>query len=92
MSKISTGIFWYWNATPVPSVMRRQLESMKKANFDCVYLHPMPDGFHKHVFLKGMEIPYMGERYLELARFMLEECKRLGLSMMLYDEGGWPSG
>lgn len=92
MNKISTGIFWYWNATPVPSVMRRQLESMKKANFDCVYLHPMPDGFHKHVFLKGMEIPYMGERYLELARFMLEECKRLGLSMMLYDEGGWPSG
>ena len=92
MKKISSGIFWYWNATPVPSVMRRQLERLKQAGFDCVYLHPLPDGFHNQTFLKGMEIPWLGKRYFELAHIMLEECRRLDLTMMLYDEGGWPSG
>ena len=90
--KISTGIFWYWNADPTPGGIRRQLKSIKEAGFECVYLHPMPDSFHKWNFFQGMYISYLGKKYFELTAYTLEECKRLGLYLMLYDEGGWPSG
>ena len=89
---ISTGIFWYWNADPTQGGIRRQLESIKEAGFECVYLHPMPDSFHKYNFFQGMKISYLGEKYFELTALTLQECKRLGLYLMLYDEGGWPSG
>ena len=89
---ISTGIFWYWNADPTPGGIRRQLESIKAAGFECVYLHPMPDEFHKWNFFQGMYISYLGKKYFELTACTLQECKRLGLYLMLYDEGGWPSG
>ena len=92
MKKIAAGIFWYWNADPSPGGIRRQLEQIRTAGFECVYLHPMPDSFHKSNFFQGMKIPYLGEKYFALAGIMLEECRRLKLSMMLYDEGGWPSG
>ena len=89
---LSTGIFWYWNADPTPGGIRQQLRTIRKAGFDCVYLHPMPDSFHKQNFFQGMTVSYLGEKYFRLAAVMLEECRRLGLRMMLYDEGGWPSG
>ncbi len=65
---------------------------MKEAGFACVYLHPMSDCFQKHFFFRGMDIAYLGSRYFQLVHVMLEECRRLGLTMMLYDESGWPSG
>ncbi len=92
MATLTPGIFWYWNANPTPGGIRRQLTSMRDAGFRCVYLHPMPDSYHKDFFFQGMEVPYLGKRFFALARVMLSECRRLGLTMMLYDEGGWPSG
>ncbi len=87
-----TAIFWYWNADPTPDGIRRQLAAIRAAGFQAVYVHPMPDAFHKNSFFKGMEIDYLGERFFALVRLVLQECKRLGLKMLLYDEAGWPSG
>lgn len=92
MSTLTPGIFWYWNATPDALGIREQLTAMREAGFRCVYLHPMPDSYHKHFFFQGMECEYLGRQYFELAHVMLDECRRLGMTMMLYDEGGWPSG
>lgn len=92
MATLTPGIFWYWNANPSPGGIRRQLTAMRDAGFRCVYLHPMPDSYHKDFFFQGMGTAYLGKRFFELARVMLDECRRLGLTMMLYDEGGWPSG
>ena len=89
---ISTGTFWYWNSTPTKAGIRRQLAHIAKAGYSCVYIHPMPDEFHKHNFFAGMKCKYLGEKYFSLFRYALEECKKLGLYLMLYDEGGWPSG
>ena len=90
--RIGCGTFWYWNSDPAPGGIRRQLKSMKDAGYDCVYIHPMPDSFHKYNFFQGMKIPYLGEKYFQLVKLALAECKKLGLYMMLYDEAGWPSG
>ena len=92
MSSFNPGIFWYWNSNPSLGGIRRQLKSMKDAGFRCVYLHPMPDSFHKNNFFQGMTLTYLGKKYFQLAHMMLEECRKLDLAMMLYDEGGWPSG
>jgi hypothetical protein len=40
----------------------------------------------------GLEMPYLGERYLERVRFGVEEANRLGLTAWIYDEMNWPSG
>lgn len=90
--KIKTGTFWYWNSTPTLSGIRRQLESIAAAGYSCVYIHPMPDEFHKHNFFCGMKCSYLGKKFFSLMKYALEESKRLGLYFMLYDEGGWPSG
>ena len=92
MSTLNPGLFWYWNANPAPSGIRRQLKSMKAAGFRCVYLHTMPDSFRKADFFQGMTLGYLGEKYFQMVRVMLEECRVQGMAMMLYDEGGWPSG
>src|SRR5574344_1746516 len=89
---LTTGIFWYWNSDPTPEGIRKQLAAIKEAGFHCVYLHPMPDAFHKNNFFQGMTLGYLGKKFFALAGIMLAECKRLKLIMMLYDEGGWPSG
>ncbi len=89
---LSTGTFWYWNADPTSAGIRRELEAMKLAGYACVYIHPMPDHFRKNDFFQGMKIEYLGKKYFDLFRIAVAECKRLGLALMLYDEGGWPSG
>jgi hypothetical protein len=86
------GIFWYWNCDPSEAVITRQLTEIRDAGFRSVSLHPMPDLFRKRDFFAGMRIPYLGKRYFRLFRFAVSECRRLGLIMILYDEGGWPSG
>ncbi len=91
-NRCATALFWFWNDNPTPAGIRRQLNSFKAAGFQAVYIHPMPDSFFKDFFYKGMEIEYLGKEYFTMVRLALEECKRLGLSLLLYDEGGWPSG
>jgi|GEM_PF-1155809 len=92
MRRLNPGIFWFWNQNPTPSGIKRQLRLMQKAGFRGVYLHPMPDRFRKSDFFQGMTYAYLGKKYFQLLRIVAAECQKLGLTMMLYDEGGWPSG
>lgn len=82
------GIFWYWNADPTPNGIRRQLTQIRAAGFRSVYLHPMPDNFRKSDFKSGMKMRYLGRKFFRLARTAVDECRRLGLRFMIYDEGG----
>lgn len=86
------GIFWYWNCDPDERMISRQLTEIRDAGFRSVCLHPMPDHFRKSDFFAGMRLSYLGTRYFRLFRFAVSECRRLGLILILYDEGGWPSG
>ena len=90
--RLHTGIFWYWNETPTVKGIQEQLRQIADAGFECVYLHPMPETFSKDRFFRGMKCAYLGKKYFAMAKAMLQECRRLGLTMMLYDEAGWPSG
>lgn len=91
-SDANPGIFWYWNCDPSEAMIARQLAAIRDAGFRSVCLHPMPQNFRPHDFHAGMRIAYLGKRYFQLFRRVVAECRRLGLLLILYDEGGWPSG
>ena len=85
-------IFWYWNGNPTPDIICRQLRQIRDAGFTGVSPHPMPENFNRQNFLRGMTLSYPGETFFQRIRLVVKECRRLGLFVTLYDEGGWPSG
>lgn len=89
---MSSGIFYYWNANPSVTGIKRDLKAIKAAGFDFVCFHPMPDKFHKQTFFCGMKFAYLGKKYFALLKQSISICRELELKAMLYDEGGWPSG
>lgn len=58
------------------------LTKLKEAGFGGIYIHPRP----------GMLTEYLSERWFELVRHTVRECRRLGLIPGLYDENSYPSG
>ena len=62
--------------------MRFQLHELRDKGMHGVVLHGR----------FGLEMPYVGERYLERIAFATEEAYKLGLVTWIYDEMNWPSG
>ena len=77
------GIFWYWNCDPSEAMTTRQLTAMRDAGFRSVCLHPMPQNFRPNDFYAGMRIAYLGQRYFQHFRRVVDECRRLGLLLIL---------
>ncbi|MBQ2756472.1 MAG: hypothetical protein IJF27_07345 [Oscillospiraceae bacterium] len=73
---------WFWNDVLVESELTAQMESFKEQG--------IIDFFVNHVW--GATDEYLGERYFEMVRYVLEEAKRLDLHFWIYDEFNWPSG
>ncbi|OCF32064.1 glycoside hydrolase family 2 [Kwoniella heveanensis BCC8398] len=48
-------------------------------------------GFHMHTRV-GLDIPYMGEEFMEIVEGCVEKAREKGMSAFLYDEDRWPSG
>ncbi len=74
--------FWFLNGELDPDEMRFQLRELRDKGMQGVILHGR----------YGLEVPYMGETYLERIRLAVEEARRLGLTTWIYDEMNWPSG
>ena len=89
---VSPGLFWYWNATPTCDGIQRQLDQFLRQGIRTVYIHPMPRDFRRQDFYEGMDVPYLSDAFFELVAFTCGEMSRRGMSLWLYDEGGWPSG
>ncbi len=76
--------FWFWNDSLSEDGIREQIDQMQSKG-----VH----GFCIHARMGlSPEIGYMTERWLELARFAVEEAQRRGMMVYLYDEGMYPSG
>ena len=68
--------FWFLNGELDPDEMRYQLKELRDKGMHGVVLHGR----------YGLEMPYLGERYLERIRFAAQEAERLGLATWIYDE------
>lgn len=76
--------FWFWNGELTEAGIREQIEWMDN--------HGMY-GFCIHARMGLSEtVGYMTDRWLELARFAVEEAERRDMGVYLYDEGMYPSG
>ena len=73
---------WVWNDELAWPRLREQLGQFKRQGMGGVFVHPRP----------GLMTEYLGEEWFRLWRLSLEEGKRLGLFVNIYDENSYPSG
>jgi hypothetical protein len=80
------GVFttWFWNDELREAELLRQLRAFAAAGFGGVMIHA-------RVGL-SRRIGYLTPEWFRLARLAAEEAARLGMKVMLYDEGSYPSG
>lgn len=76
--------FWFWNDDLDDRELIRQLHVFRAAGVGGVVIHP-------RVGL-SRRIGYLTETYFRLVRRIVDECAALGMAVILYDEGGYPSG
>jgi hypothetical protein len=76
--------FWFWNGELTDEEIRRQLRDFREHAVWGVIPHarvPLPES-----------IGFLTERWFHFIGVCLEEARRLGMTVWLYDEGMYPSG
>lgn len=73
---------WVWNDLMTREEIKRQLEDFKARGIGGGFIHPRP----------GLITPYLTDEWFALCAYAVEEGKRLGLKIWLYDENSYPSG
>ena len=75
---------WFWNDDLEDAVLLDQLHAFYEAGFGGVAPHPRL-GLSRRV-------GYLTDEYFRLLRLVIAEAARLGMKVILYDEGSYPSG
>lgn len=76
--------FWFWNDDLDEGELLRQLQAFHAGGVGGVVIHPRTG--------LSPRVGYLTAEYFRLIRLVVEECARLGMKVVLYDEGGYPSG
>ena len=76
--------FWFWNDDLDEAELLRQLRAFHEADVGGVVIHP-------RIGL-SRRIGYLTDAYFRLVRRVVDECAALGMKVVLYDEGSYPSG
>lgn len=74
--------FWSWNCKVTEELIDWQLDCFVKMGFGGVDIHPRA----------GLDTEYLGDEYMHLVKYTVEQCKKKGLFCWLYDEDRFPSG
>jgi hypothetical protein len=73
---------WVWNDEMDWPRMKEQLQQFKQQGIGGVFIHPRP----------GLMTEYLGTDWFRLWKLCVEEGKRLGITVNIYDENSYPSG
>lgn len=76
--------FWFWNDDLDEEELLRQVREFHAKGFGGFLLHP-------RVGL-SRRIGYLTDEFFRLANVVVAEAARLGMKVVLYDEGSYPSG
>lgn len=76
--------FWFWNGDLTMDELKRQIHDFKDKGVAGFVIHPRMG--------LSREIPYLSAEYFSFVRFAVEEAASLGMKVVLYDEGMYPSG
>lgn len=76
--------FWFWNDEVTEAELTRQIDDFRAHGVAGFVIHPR----------KGLseKIGYMTPRWMALVKHAVEEAAARGMTVMLYDEGMYPSG
>ncbi len=74
--------FWGWNGELNREQILRQIAVFHKMGMGGFFIHSRT----------GLSTEYLGEEYLDMVRLSIDEAKKYGLSVWLYDEDRYPSG
>jgi hypothetical protein len=83
-SEFSPMPFWFWNDKLTKVEIVRQIQDFHSKEVEGFIIHPrmgLPE-----------EISYLSESYMELVETAVKEADILGMRIILYDEGMYPSG
>ncbi|MCE5250812.1 hypothetical protein LLG96_11390 [bacterium] len=81
-SRFAGAPFFSWNDLLDEQELRRQIREMHNQGLGGAFLHPRT----------GMITPYLSQEYMDMYEACIDEGKRLGFDIWLYDEDRWPSG
>ena len=76
--------FWFLNDRPDEEKIAEQLKDIKEKGVDAIVLHPrigIPE-----------DVPYLSDAWFQTVRFIVKCADALGMKIVLYDEGMYPSG
>ncbi|MBS1877317.1 MAG: hypothetical protein JSU00_29165 [Acidobacteria bacterium] len=73
---------WVWNDQLEWPRLKEQLGQFKAQGMGGVFVHPRP----------GLMTEYLGADWFRLWKLSIEEGKRLGIEVNIYDENSYPSG
>lgn len=76
--------FWFWNDALDEKELLRQLRAFHAGGMAGVVIHA-------RVGLPP-DVGYLSDRYFHFVRVVVEACAELGMKVILYDEGSYPSG
>lgn len=74
--------FWAWNCRMDRDHVDRILSELKEMGMGGAYLHCRT----------GMDLPYLGEQFMEMIEYAHKRAGELDMLTGLYDEDRWPSG
>ncbi|MBA7578895.1 hypothetical protein ES708_20761 [subsurface metagenome] len=81
-SRYRSAPFWVWNDEMTENQIEEQLTDFKDKGIGGVFVHPRP----------GLITPYLSDRWFELFRYAVDQGKKLGMEIWIYDENSYPSG
>ncbi|MHA6483243.1 glycosyl hydrolase [Paenibacillus sp. strain BS8-2] len=73
---------WVWNDRMDKEVIATQLRDLHAHGYGGAFVHPRP----------GLVTEYLSDEWFDHWAYALEEARRLGLKLYIYDENSYPSG
>ncbi|MEM1582925.1 MAG: glycosyl hydrolase [Candidatus Bathyarchaeia archaeon] len=74
--------FWFWNDEMDEEKISWEIKEFKDKGINSFCIHGR----------YGLKVPYLSDEWFRKVKFALEEAKRLGAKVWIYDEYNWPSG
>lgn len=78
----ATAPLWTWNDLLTEEQIRGTLQDLARQNVMQAYVHPRP----------GLMTPYLSDEWFALWNVALDEARKLGMKIWIYDENSYPSG
>lgn len=74
--------YWGWLENIAPEEVKWQIRQMSEVGLGGYVMHARG----------GLLIPYMGDQWMASVKAMIEQGNELGMTTIIDDEDGWPSG